>query len=165
MIAQLLRALACLMLYRVCPSVITSAAALEGGDNGVCEAGEGMMGGGSAEALLCVPQVLVVNLARRADKWRSVSARLRAAGFRNVQRLEAVDGRNLTWNEVRGVLSDRALATLGKAPRPHRTEDLKDIRTLGAVGCYLSHLQAWQAVVELGLPRALVLEDDVHGEA
>ena len=82
MIAQLLRALACLVLYLVCPSVITSAAALEGGDNGVCEAGEGMMDGGSAEALLCVPQVLVVNLARRADKWRSVSARLRAAGFR-----------------------------------------------------------------------------------
>ena len=44
--------------------------------------------------------------------------------------------------EVRRVVSEDAVATLGL--RPQRIEELKDLRTLGAIGCFLSHLAVWQ---------------------
>ena len=40
------------------------------------------------------------SLARRMDKWRGVEARLVEAGFRNYHRLEAVNGRNISFDEV-----------------------------------------------------------------
>lgn len=64
---------------------------------------------------------------------------------------------------MKRVVSAESLAALGK--HPQRIEELQDLRTLGAIGCFLSHLSAWQAVVEQGYERALILEDDVHFDA
>ena len=115
---------------------------------------------GTEESLLCVPQVLVISLTRREDKWQSIESRLRVAGFRNYERVDAVNGRNMTIDHVKRVVSDDALTHLGK--HPQRIDELKDLRTLGAIACFLSHLSAWQIVVERGWERALILEDDVH---
>ena len=131
-----------------------------------------------------------------------MESRLRAAGFRNYERVDAVNGRNLTIDDVKRVVAEDSLAHLGKHPQRigistpclctaacletpgcarargvwqaigcHLglksrvalararvlAEELKDLRTLGAVACFLSHLSAWQVCVHV--PHISMLEE------
>lgn len=42
----------------------------------------------------------------------------------------------------------------------HGREVHEGVGTLGALGCYASHLKAWRAVIDSGVSRALVFEED-----
>ena len=79
-------------------------------------------------------KVLVINLARRADRWQRMTQRWQYIGLR-LDRLEAMDGR-----------------CLGEAQRIEAIPD-------PVVACNLSHRMAWE-VIAAGRDAVLVLEDD-----
>lgn len=90
-------------------------------------------------------RVYVVNLARSPERRSHMVRELRNAGLEH-EFVEAVEGRDLD-------LSDASLVDpqwLGEGPF-----------WSGVVGCSLSHLKVYHKVLEAGVERALVLEDDV----
>jgi len=89
------------------------------------------------------PPIYVINLARSAGRWEKMAAQLRQHGLSG-RRVEAVDGRSLSNNDLRRVSTPLATHLL---PR-------------GVIGCFLSHVLFWELVVERGHECAIVLEDD-----
>lgn len=97
--------------------------------------------------------VVAINLARRTDKWQTLCHRMAAVGFTRLIRAPAVEGAKLPASQVAPLLRSAADATNG-GPRSHLT------LTPPAIGCFLSHLAVWRWMLDAGLPRLLVLEDD-----
>jgi GR25 family glycosyltransferase involved in LPS biosynthesis len=102
-------------------------------------------------SLLLLP-VYVVNMERCSERYRITSERIRAAGFANIKRFDAVDGRNAEKLAA-------AWASHGNPPLdPDRPEFAK---YKGEQGCALSHLNLWRKIFTEGIEKAVVLEDDV----
>jgi len=103
------------------------------------------------------PPTFMISLRRRPAKRAAALARTDAAGLLGVRIFDAVDGRDLGWDDLRarGV---RPYAGWRLADSAYRfyNRDLK----WGEIGCALSHHGVWSAIVESGLPFAIVLEDD-----
>ena len=97
--------------------------------------------------------IVAINLDRRRDRWDTLCKRLSVAGPTKLIRAPAVEGAQLSDDRITallGVSADR----LDQAPRSHLA------LTRPAIGCFLSHLAVWRWVLEMNLPRVLVLEDD-----
>lgn len=95
--------------------------------------------------------VFVINLASAPDRWQRISAHLRSLELQGFRRLEAVDGRRLGSAELDSKV-DRVFFErwYGRVP------------SAGEVGCTLSHLDAYGALLESEAQFALVLEDDAE---
>jgi len=89
----------------------------------------------------------VINLARRTDRWASISRQLDDLGL-SYQRLEAVDAETV---------SDDVLARYWP---PH--VKIRDTVTRGAKCCFISHRKSWEALLESDESWAAVLEDDAR---
>jgi GR25 family glycosyltransferase involved in LPS biosynthesis len=107
--------------------------------------------------------VLVINLRRRQDRWRHIYRRLRAntglLSYR-IERQEAVDGSHsldFARMVVDGSLRHRAFESVMSKQRRVWGQEL----TTGAVGCLLSHANAWKRSLRLN-QSVLVIEDDVE---
>lgn len=92
--------------------------------------------------------VYVINLERSADRLARVKKQLTKLDL-SWQRVEAVDGKQLTSEQWSKVDQARYLRAHGKKP------------TAGEVGCYLSHLRALETFLASDHTHALILEDDI----
>lgn len=97
----------------------------------------------------------IINLDRRPDRWEQVQGELKKVGLANITRIPAVDGKFLSARGLQDIMQPEIFATLGKLRETH-----KELGSVGAIGCYLSHMKIWQLVAESG-EAALVVEDDV----
>jgi glycosyltransferase involved in cell wall biosynthesis/GR25 family glycosyltransferase involved in LPS biosynthesis len=88
--------------------------------------------------------VHVINLATDTARLARVTTALQQYPQLSVQRIEGVSGRSLP--------DDVCLAMTG---------DPNAIRAKGALGCFLSHVRAWEAIIDGDVPFAMVLEDDI----
>ena len=100
-------------------------------------------------------KVFVINLDRRPDRWSSVSKSLTKAGFRNIERVSAIDGKLIDSENLKNLLHPEVYPELGKIRKNH-----EDLGSTGAVGCSLSHYKVWNQIIEQNKP-ALVVEDDL----
>lgn len=75
-----------------------------------------------------------------------------------IQRKPAVNGRSLNDDTIRKALSFR---TYYQRKQPISVLNMKLIRSPGEIGCWLSHIEIWQKMVEESIPMAIVFEDDV----
>lgn len=92
--------------------------------------------------------VLLINLPRSTDRLARMQTRLQALGL-GYEVLEAVDGR-ARWTELLPSVDVRAFERhVGRDVLP------------GEIGCYHSHLQAWQRFLASDAHTLLVLEDDM----
>ena len=98
-----------------------------------------------AEETKLIPPIFVLNLDRSQDRWDKTSETMSEAGL-DVQRLPAVDGRQLSEEELRK--ESTRIATF--------------LQPRGVIGCYLSHKKFWNMVVDNDLDAAIVFEDDVE---
>lgn len=86
-------------------------------------------------------KTFVINLARNPERKAAMECLLAASGL-DVEFLTAVDGAALDRAGLSGSDASTQLSN-------------------GELGCYLSHVKAWQRVVQDNLSFALILEDDV----
>lgn len=95
--------------------------------------------------------IFIINLASAHDRWERIAEHLRAIGETQFRRLEAVDGRRFTDAEVSA-----------RVDRPFFERWYGRPPSAGEVGCTLSHLAAYEMLLEGEAPFALVLEDDAE---
>lgn len=93
---------------------------------------------------------LIVNLDRAPERWERMQALMQKWGL-PYERLAAVDGRQFSVEQLESL----------RLPYPERHYFLKDM-TAGEIGCFLSHLHAWQRLLESNEEWALILEDDIE---
>ncbi len=97
--------------------------------------------------------VLVINLDRSPRRLAGITAQLDALGL-PFHRIAAADGLALSANE-----HQRHYCTVLNRRLYHKS------LSAGEIGCYISHLRAWQWLLDSGFERAVILEDDaVLGE-
>ena len=90
---------------------------------------------------------LVVNLNRSPERWKAIKAQLDLLQI-PVERLEAVDGKLLSEEEVEKLTSSVHFSMGRKLER-------------GEIGCFLSHRKCWKRLLESEEKYALVMEDDL----
>lgn len=92
-------------------------------------------------------KVCLINLARSTDRLAACARQLETHGL-SFERIEAVDG---------DALDNNAIAQLYDFQHSSYHKHM----TSGEIGCYLSHVRAWQKIVDEQLDYALILEDDI----
>ena len=92
--------------------------------------------------------IFVISLARAKERRADISRRLDAVGA-SYEIVDGVDGESLDLNE----LGDRL------KPEDYRIKFGRGF-TRGEIGCYLSHYNLWQRMVDENIECAMVLEDD-----
>lgn len=85
--------------------------------------------------------VWVINLDRRPDRWETSRNRLNKINI-NPKRFKAVDAQDPVFMQFYSNL-----------PHPRRKN--------GEIACYLSHKKLWEHIYNLGIPYALIFEDDI----
>ncbi|KAJ8357356.1 hypothetical protein SKAU_G00201500 [Synaphobranchus kaupii] len=100
-------------------------------------------------------QIFLINLKRRLDRRQRMLHSLEVLGI-EATLTEAVDGKALNTSQ---------LLALGIEMLPGYQDPYSGrVLTRGEIGCFLSHHYIWTQVVERGLQRILVVEDDVRFE-
>nr|XP_046264773.1 procollagen galactosyltransferase 2 [Scatophagus argus] len=100
-------------------------------------------------------EIFLINLKRRSDRRDRMLSTLAVLGI-NATLTEAVDGKALNSSQ---------LHAMGVDMLPGYKDPYSDrVLTKGEIGCFLSHYNIWQQVVQRELQQVLVLEDDVRFE-
>lgn len=106
------------------------------------------------------PVSRVITLPRNADRLAGFLASYQASDLAGteVRSLRAVDGQEVRCSDF---LSPEALQRLEAMRRTGVRQAHPDL-TPGGVGCYLSHMRAWQLIAESDAPYGFVFEDDAE---
>lgn len=102
--------------------------------------------------------VLVVNLDRRVDRMEAFSTHYSRADIVHqfpLHRMSAVEGKKVDWKLV---LTPEARRDMEDFLRT-KTRKTHEQLTPGAIGCYLSHVKAWEWVMKKNQPW-IICEDD-----
>ncbi|XP_077389885.1 procollagen galactosyltransferase 2 isoform X2 [Festucalex cinctus] len=99
--------------------------------------------------------IFLINLKRRLDRRSRMLKTMSALGL-HATRSAAVDGKALNTSQLQAL----GIEMLPGYKDPYSGRVL----TRGEIGCFLSHHSIWSQVVERGLQKVLVLEDDVRFE-
>lgn len=104
-----------------------------------------------------IPKCFVINMPSAQDRRESMTTSLNSLGI-NFEFFEATNGRELTPEQEQQCLhQDEVVLPL----RAGRKVIVKNSLTPGEFGCAFSHLRLYQHILDSGLDRAVILEDDV----
>ncbi|XP_061539414.1 procollagen galactosyltransferase 2 isoform X1 [Phycodurus eques] len=109
----------------------------------------------SPQDTIGLDDIFLINLKRRLDRRSRMLKTMSALGL-HATLSAAVDGKALNTSQ---------LQALGIEMMPGYKDPYSGrVLTRGEIGCFLSHHSIWSQVVERGLQKVLVLEDDVRFE-
>jgi len=94
----------------------------------------------------------VINLNRNTDRWDTAKIKVKAAGFKNITRIEGVDGKN----EEQLIENWKIFGN----PKFARWDE-EFVKYPGKQGCFLSHMKIWKEIIDNKIPWAVIFEDDV----
>lgn len=94
----------------------------------------------------------IINLKRATQRWTRMTQRLSTSAYYRIHRIPGVEGTDL---DLQHVALDSATT------RRYFGQDLGK----GSIGCYLSHVNAWEALIASNAPYGLILEDDAYFDA
>uniref|UniRef100_A0A452QB93 procollagen galactosyltransferase n=1 Tax=Ursus americanus TaxID=9643 RepID=A0A452QB93_URSAM len=100
-------------------------------------------------------EVFMINLKRRQDRRERMLRALQAQEIA-CRLVEAVDGKAMNTSQVEAL----GIQMLPGYRDPYHGRPL----TKGELGCFLSHYNIWKEVVDRGLQKSLVFEDDLRFE-
>uniref|UniRef100_A0A8V1AAQ8 procollagen galactosyltransferase n=1 Tax=Gallus gallus TaxID=9031 RepID=A0A8V1AAQ8_CHICK len=100
-------------------------------------------------------EVFMINLKRRADRRERMLRTLHEQEIA-CKVVEAVDGKAMNSSEVEAL----GIKMLPGYKDPYHGRPL----TKGELGCFLSHYRVWEEIVERGLGKSVVFEDDLRFE-
>jgi len=105
-----------------------------------------------------VDKVYVINLKHREDRLKKMDKMLISIGgkFSEYERIEAVNGKLLNEKEKNNLLSLKSRRLF------HNPRSFKDIKSFGALGCYISHVGIWQLALNRDEKNIIILEDDIQ---
>jgi glycosyl transferase family 25 len=103
--------------------------------------------------------IWVINLENRQDRWKSMINTLKTSKLplENMFRFNAVNSATMSPGDIKTIVSPQAFSQLF-SKKTYRTEHSQ--LTLGAIGCYLSHVSLWKKLVESNFSHFLIFEDD-----
>ena len=96
----------------------------------------------------------IINLDRRGDRMAVTVPKLSSFGFTDVERWPAIDARRMHRSEVDSLVRPEDRAPIWSNRRTKHSE-----LSIGAVGCYLSHVQIWAS---LDRDHVVIFEDDTN---
>ena len=105
--------------------------------------------------------VYVINLddnTERFEKFMKEYTQLQIANSWNIKRFSAVDGRKLTYDDIKPLVTNETLDGI-KFIDSTQTRTTHSQLTRGMLGCYLSHIELYRRHLNSGRP-LLVFEDD-----
>jgi hypothetical protein len=100
--------------------------------------------------------VYIIHLPERVDRWQRFIQSGVLDYFQNVQRLDAVNGRALSFDKDRRFSVRTRYNILRNYRRSHY-----EIATMGAVGASMSHINTWKRFYKSGKPMCIIMEDDL----
>jgi collagen beta-1,O-galactosyltransferase len=107
-----------------------------------------------------IDKIFIINLPQRIERLEKIKDLLKNLEFiDNYEIYKAVDGKELSETEINKSLSITSLHSLYVEANNH-----KDIRTKGAIGCYLSHYNLWNEMIKRNYDNVLIIEDDAEAE-
>jgi GR25 family glycosyltransferase involved in LPS biosynthesis len=104
-------------------------------------------------------EMLLINMDSRKDRLANFTASYNASDCKDklpMHRISAVVGKEVDWKN--GLLTPAATKDLEEVVKTGKRKGHESL-TVGAVGCYLSHLKALEYVVEKNQPM-IICEDD-----
>lgn len=99
----------------------------------------------------------LINLDRRPDRLQVTTKLLNNLGYDNIIRHSAIDGKQLSPEYVKRIVDKDALQPILDNKRQKHHE-----LSIGAVGCYLSHMNVWNEIQNNPNECAVVFEDDTN---
>jgi GR25 family glycosyltransferase involved in LPS biosynthesis len=105
-----------------------------------------------------IDKIFIINLKSKNDRLKNMRLLVDTLNFDKdkIEIFEAVVGKELKDEKINNILSISSLDTLYNKSTNH-----KDIRTKGAIGCYLSHYKIWEKVINNNLNNVLIFEDEL----
>ena len=100
-------------------------------------------------------KMYMVNLDRRRDRYDKTIKALEEYGYDNIIRFPAVDGKSLSPEYVKKIVVPEALEPVYEEKRTEHHQ-----LSIGAIGCYLSHINLWSLMIKEHLDYILIFEDD-----
>lgn len=95
------------------------------------------------------PPVFVINLDKSPERMARIAKRLNEL-FIPFERISGVYGAELSQEEIAQYY----------CPKLNKKNYRRPLG-LGEIGCYISHIKAWQTIIDRKLPCGLILEDDI----
>ena len=107
---------------------------------------------------MIIDKIYCINMENRTDRKEKMIKLFNKLGgiFDNYQFFKAIKGKDIPTDELNNLLAPNAWYTINI----HRN-DYKQICSLGAVGCYLSHYNIWKEIIENDYKNVIVFEDDI----
>lgn len=104
-----------------------------------------------------IDKVYVINLINRNDRYDSIKNMCNNLGppFTEHERINAVNGNLISDEEIYKLLTMNSILSLY-----HNSHLDTDIRSKGAIGCYLSHYNIWKDIISNDYKNVIILEDD-----
>lgn len=100
----------------------------------------------------------LINLDRRYDRLKTTSFLLKKCGYKNIMRYSAIDGSKITPHKLKKLVHKDSLEPIYKKQRTQHDE-----LSIGAVGCYLSHVNVWKLIENnKNYNYAIIFEDDTN---
>ncbi|WP_165904998.1 glycosyltransferase family 25 protein [Parashewanella curva] len=96
------------------------------------------------------PVILAINMPQNESRWQHLQQQLSQLSLKGTH-FSAVVGSALFQDEIETIYDE-------KLNKRYYHRDL----TVGEIGCYASHSQAWQKLLDSDQPHAVVLEDDIN---
>ncbi len=96
-----------------------------------------------------------INLKHQKERWNKANNQFSLQNI-EVEQIEAVYGNEL--NIEKFSINDRTKFLLNNISERSSHDE---INTIGAIGCYLSHVKCWKNIVENNFPCAIIFEDDL----
>ena len=107
-----------------------------------------------------IDKIFIINLPQRIERLEKIKDLLKKLELiDNYEIYNAVNGKELSDTEINKLLSITSLHSLYVESTNH-----KDIRTKGAIGCYLSHYNLWKEMIKRDYDNVLIIEDDAEAE-
>jgi len=105
-----------------------------------------------------IDKIFIINLKSRYDRLKNMKSLAETLNMdkNKIEIFEAIVGKELKDSDIYNFLSISSLDTLHNKSTNH-----KDIRTRGAIGCYLSHYKIWEKIINENLNNVLIFEDDL----
>lgn len=101
--------------------------------------------------------VFVINLDQHKCKYEKSNKILKNNGFTNIHRISAVNG-----SKLKNYSKITTLHTQFLLNEPSYRCSHQQLNTLGAIGCYLSHIKCWREMIKKGYSSIFIFEDDLE---